>query len=207
MPVLMPTRIKVCGITSTQDALFTAGAGVDAIGLVFFEKSPRNVTAEQAREICDALPPFVTTVGLFVNAEQAFVETILEKVPLDILQFHGAESPEYCNSFSRPYIKAVPMKGLESFEAYADQYPDAQGFLVDSHAPDTVGGTGETFDWTQVPQDYPKPIILAGGLKPENVAQAIEMTKVYAVDVSSGVEASKGIKSEEKVKAFVENVK
>jgi phosphoribosylanthranilate isomerase len=201
------TRIKVCGITSTQDALFTAQAGVDAIGLVFFEKSPRNVTAEQAKQICAVLPPFVTTVGLFVNAEKAWVETLLETVPLDVLQFHGAESPEYCASFSRPYIKAVPMNGLQSFEAYADQYPDAQGFLVDSHAPDTVGGTGETFDWKQVPQDYPKPIILAGGLKPENVAQAIEMTHVYAVDVSSGVEATKGVKSEEKVKAFVQNVR
>jgi len=200
-------RAKICGITSVHDALFTADAGADAIGLVFFEKSPRNVTIEQASEICDALPPFVTVVGLFVDADKAFVNDVLKHVPLNVLQFHGAESVDYCSGFSMPYIKAVPMKGLDSFEAYADQYPNAQGFLVDSHAPDTVGGSGKTFDWTQVPQDYPKPIILAGGLNPYNVAKAILMTNVFAVDVSSGVEQSRGVKSEQKVRDFMNAVR
>lgn len=201
------TRAKICGITSVQDALFTANAGADAIGLVFFEKSPRNVTLEQAARICEALPPFVTVVGLFVDADEAFVREVLKQVPLNVLQFHGAESGDYCRCFAMPYIKAVPMKGLDSFEAYADQYPTAQGFLVDSHAPDTVGGSGETFDWTQVPQDYPKPIILAGGLSPDNVDQAISMTNVFAVDVSSGVEQSRGVKSEQKVRDFMNAVR
>lgn len=202
----MQTRVKICGITSPEDAGFICASGVDAIGLVFYEKSPRNVTAEQAAEICKATPPFITVVGLFVNMPEVDVNKVLGVVPLDLLQFHGAESPEYCSSFSRPYIKAVPMKGLTDFAAYADQYTDAKGFLVDSHAPDSVGGSGETFDWTKIPRDYPLPIILAGGLNPENIAAAIAMTEVYAVDVSSGVEASPGKKDRVKVQMFMDEV-
>ena len=203
----MTIRVKICGITSPSDAEFVCASGVDAIGLVFYEKSPRNVTVQQALDICKVVPPFVTVVGLFVNMPADELNTILQQVPLDLLQFHGAESPDYCSAFSRPYIKAVPMKGLSDFAAYADQYTDAKGFLVDSHAPDSVGGSGKTFDWTQIPKSCSKPIILAGGLNPENIAAAIEMMNVYAVDVSSGVEALPGKKDQAKVEAFMRVIK
>ena len=206
----MRCRVKVCGITSVADAQMLAAAGVDAIGLMFYPSSSRYVSASQAAEICAALPPFVTTVGLFLDADAEFVREVLLSVPLDVLQFHGMESPEYCGQFGRPYLKAVGMKGLEAyggFAAYADRYPQAQGILVDSHAPGAAGGTGQTFDWTQVPQDYPKPIILAGGLKPENVAEAIRVSGVYAVDLSSGVESSPGVKDAGKVQQLMEAIK
>lgn len=205
----MRNRVKICGITSVADAQMVAAAGVDAIGLVFYPKSKRNLSIEQAAAICQHTPPFVTTVGLFLDADASFVREVLAAVPLDVLQFHGSETPDYCRQFPRPYLKAVGMKGLAEyggFAAYADRYPDAQGFLVDSHAPGAAGGTGETFDWMQVPQDYPKPIILAGGLTPENVAEAICTSRVYAVDVSSGVESAPGIKDAGKVQAFMEGV-
>lgn len=206
----MRCRVKVCGITSVADALRVSAAGVDAVGLVFYPKSKRNLAIPQAAEICRALPPFVTRVGLFLDADAEFVNAVLAAVPLDVLQFHGSESPTYCRQFPRPYMKAVGMKGLADsggFAAYADRYPDAQGFLVDSHAPGAAGGTGETFDWTQVPQDYPKPIILAGGLNPDNVAAAIRASRVYAVDVSSGVESSPGVKDAALVEAFMRAVR
>lgn len=205
----MRCRVKVCGITSVADALMVSAAGVDAIGLVFYPKSKRNLSIVQAADICRAVPPFVSTVGLFLDADAGFVREVLAAVPLDVLQFHGSETPEYCCQFSRPYLKAVGMKGLAEhggFAAYADRYPDALGFLVDSHAPGAAGGTGETFDWTQVPQDYPKPIILAGGLTPGNVAEAIRTSRVYAVDVSSGVESSPGVKDTATVQAFMHAV-
>lgn len=205
----MRCRVKVCGITSVMDAAMVSAAGADAIGLVFYPKSKRNLSIAQAVEICAAMPPFVTTVGLFLDAKADVVRDVLAAVPLDILQFHGSETPEYCRQFSRPYLKAVGMKGLAEsggFAAYAARFPDAQGFLVDSHAPGAAGGTGETFDWTQVPQDYPKPIILAGGLTAENVAEAIRISRVYAVDVSSGVESAPGVKDAVKVQAFMAGV-
>ena len=201
-------RVKVCGLTSVADALMVSAAGADALGLVFYPNSKRYVSIEQAAAICTATPPFVATVGLFLDAEASFVEQVLAAVPLTLLQFHGSETPAYCAQFQRPYLKAVGMKGLAAsggFASYADQYPQAQGFLVDSHEPGAAGGTGETFDWTQVPQTYPKPIILAGGLNPHNVAAAIRMSQVYAVDVSSGVEISPGIKEMAKVQAFIKN--
>lgn len=203
-------RVKVCGITSVADALMVSAAGADALGLVFYSKSKRNLSIEQAAEICKVAPPFVATVGLFLDAEASFVRDVLASMPLSLLQFHGSESPSYCAQFAHPYLKAVGMKGIAAsggFKAYADQYPEAQGFLVDSHAPGAAGGTGETFDWTQVPQDYPKPIILAGGLSPANVAKAIQMSRVYAVDVSSGVEMSPGIKDAAKVQAFIQHAR
>lgn len=205
----MRCRVKICGITSVADALMVAAAGVDAIGLVFYPKSKRHVGIAQAAEICHAVPPFVTTVGLFLDAGENFVREVLASVPLDVLQFHGSETPEYCRQFPRPHMKAVGMKGLAGsggFAAYADRYPDAQGFLVDSHAPGAAGGTGETFNWTQAPQAYHKPIILAGGLQPGNVAEAIRTSRVYAVDVSSGVESARGIKSAGKVRAFMDAI-
>lgn len=200
-------RVKICGITSPADAITVASNGADAIGIVFYEKSPRNVDIATAKAICDAIPPFVTTVALFMDAEQTKVAEVLQAVPFDLLQFHGAESPEYCTQFSRPYIKAVPMKGGQDFYSYAEAHPQAKGFLVDSHAPGEAGGTGEAFDWTQVPVDYGKPIILAGGLYPQNVAQAIQTADVYAVDVSSGVEASPGEKDKQKIQHFMQEVR
>ncbi|RTZ66051.1 MAG: phosphoribosylanthranilate isomerase [Aquificaceae bacterium] len=203
----MGVKVKICGITSVKDALAVAYSGADAIGLVFYAKSSRHISIEQAVEICAALPPFITVVGLFLDADKNEVNTILEHVPLNILQFHGSESPEYCRSFHYPYIKAVGMIGLESFSHFADQYLDSKAFLVDGHAPGAAGGTGNTFDWDDIPCDYPKPIILAGGLNPDNIAAAIQSTSVYAVDLSSGVEILPGIKSEEKITALMQEVK
>jgi len=184
-------------------------AGVDAVGLMFYAKSSRYITIEQAVEICAALPPFVSVTGLFFDAPEDFVNEVLDAVPLDVLQFHGSETAEYCNRFDRPYIKGLGMSGVtaDSFREVADQYPLAQGVLVDGHAPGAAGGTGKSFDWTQVPQDYSKAIILAGGLKVDNVASAIRTTRVYAVDVSSGVESEPGVKDSAKVAAFMDEVR
>jgi len=203
----MATRVKICGVISIEDALHVATSGADAIGLNFYEKSVRYVSPEKAAEICNALPPFISTVALFMNADTEKVNTTLSKVNIDLLQFHGSESPEFCRSFGKPYIKAVGIGGLQDFITYADQYHDALGILIDSHALGKAGGTGETFDWQLLPKDYPKPIILAGGLNPENVAQAIQQTSVYAVDLSSGVESSPGIKSKVKIDALMREVK
>ncbi len=211
-------RTKICGITSIEDALNVCIEGTDALGLVFYAKSPRNVSSEQAAKICSALPPFVTTVGLFLDAPTEFVNKVLETVPLDLLQFHGLESPEYCASFNRPYIKAVGMKEfLQSknqedietdFKEYADQYPDAKGFLIDSHSTGKAGGTGETFNWKKIPQNFDKPIILAGGLCAENISEAIQTANsIYGIDLSSGVESTPGIKDKEKIKALMRNIR
>ena len=209
-----PIRSKICGITSIEDALNVCNAGADALGLVFYAKSPRNVSSEQAADICNAIPPFVTTVGLFLDAPALFVNDVLEAVPLDLLQFHGSESPEYCASFNRPYIKAVGMKEFieqgdveTAFKAYADQYPDAKGFLVDSHGAGKAGGTGETFNWNKIPQAYDKPIILAGGLNPENIVEAIQSATMYAVDLSSGVESAPGIKDKKMIEKLFEQIR
>lgn len=205
------SRVKICGITTVEDALAVANAGADAIGLVFYKKSSRFITSDQALEICEALPPFVSIVALFMNASSDYVHEIIADVPCDLLQFHGDESPDFCASFGRAYIKAVPMKDVDDegldFASYANQYPDAKGFLVDSHAPGEAGGSGQTFDWNQIPVDYPAPIILAGGLNPDNVASALRMADVYAVDVSSGVESSPGVKDENKINEFMQEVR
>ena len=203
----MGKRVKICGITSVTDAHNAAAAGADALGFVFYEKSSRYISAEKAAEICNVLPPFVTSVGLFMNANRELVEQTLSVVSLDLLQFHGGETPEFCRSFGRPYIKAVGIDGMNDFAEYADQYPDALGILVDSHALGKAGGTGETFDWKLLPKNYSKPIILAGGLNPENVAEACRETSVYALDLSSGVESSPGIKSKAKIDALMREVK
>lgn len=202
-------RVKVCGITSVADAHMASAAGVDAVGLVFYAKSSRNVSVQQAAEICAALPPFVSSVGLFLDATEDFVNEVLDAVPLDLLQFHGSETAAYCQRFRRPYIKGLGMSGLSGgdFKALADQYPQSQGVLVDSHAPGAAGGTGKIFDWTQVPQDYNKAIVLAGGLTAGNVAEAIRTTQVYAVDVSSGVEAEPGVKDSAQITAFMDAVR
>lgn len=202
----MRTRAKICGITRVEDGLAAAAAGADAIGLVFFAKSPRNVELERAREIVQALPPFVTVVGLFVNAPEAEVRALFEAVPLGLLQFHGDESPEYCRSFGRPYIKAVSMKEGVDPAVEARRYQDAAGLLLDAYHPDMRGGSGETFDWSRVPNDLGLPIVLAGGLEPNNVAEAVRGVRPFAVDVSSGVEAAKGIKDAHKIEAFMRGV-
>ncbi|MGK0270439.1 MAG: phosphoribosylanthranilate isomerase [Cocleimonas sp.] len=206
---IIRTRVKICGITSIEAANDVCSAGADSIGLVFYEKSPRNVTIDQAKLICDSLPPFVTCVGLFLNPSEDFVNTVLKDVKLDLLQFHGIESAYFCNSFPRPYIKAIGMEGISSEDEFAEmtkQYTNAKGFLVDSHATGKAGGTGKTFDWKNVPQTQEKPIILAGGLNPENVADALQQLNLYGVDLSSGVESQPGIKDPEKVKKLMNEV-
>lgn len=200
-------RSKICGIKTVEDALHAAAIGADAIGLVFYAKSPRNVSIDVAAEIVQALPPFVTTVGLFMNPEQNFVEEVLSEVPLDVLQFHGSETPGFCRQFPRPYLKALGVKGNEGLQQAFEDYGDAQGFLLDSHAPGEAGGSGETFDWNSFPKNSKKPLILAGGLTPENVEDAILLARPYGVDVSSGVESARGVKDHSKMAAFIQGVK
>ncbi|TRX75716.1 phosphoribosylanthranilate isomerase [Pseudomonas mangiferae] len=200
-------RCKICGITRVEDALAAAEAGADAIGLVFYSRSPRAVNIRQARAIIAALPPFVTTVGLFVDASRCELNETLDAVPLDLLQFHGDETPEHCEGYHRPYIKALRVRPGEDIAATARSYSGASGILLDAFVAGVPGGTGETFDWSLIPADLPKPLILAGGLAPGNVAEAIRQVRPYAVDVSGGVEASKGIKDAEKVRAFLREVR
>jgi phosphoribosylanthranilate isomerase len=200
-------RSKICGITRIEDALAAVEAGADAIGFVFYAKSPRAVSVQQARAIIQALPPFVTTVGLFVNASRCELGEILDAVPLDLLQFHGDEVAEDCERWHRPYIKALRVKAGDDIAAAVDAYPSASGVLLDTYVEGVPGGTGEAFDWSLIPQALSKPLILAGGLTPENVADAVARVKPYAVDVSGGVEASKGIKDHAKIRAFIKAVK
>ncbi|MEK1905645.1 MAG: phosphoribosylanthranilate isomerase [Pseudomonas sp.] len=200
-------RSKICGITRVEDALAAAAAGADAIGLVFYAKSPRAVSVLQAQQIIAALPPFVTTVGLFVDIARAELQRILADVPLDLLQFHGDESLAQCEGYGRPYIKALRVRPGDDLVVLMGQYPSASGILLDTYVEGVPGGTGLAFDWSLVPQHLPKPVILAGGLTPENVAAAIAAVKPYAVDVSGGVEASKGIKDADKVHAFIREVR
>jgi len=191
---MMRTRVKICGISRPEDGEEAARLGVDAIGLVFYEKSPRNVSLLQARQICDALPGFVTVVSLFMNPETDQVNRVLEACPIDLIQFHGKESADFCESFSRPYIKALGMAGTGDLEQVTEEYSQARSLLLDSHATGAAGGTGHTFDWESIPEDLRQNIILAGGLNPGNVAEAIRKVRPYAVDLSSGVESSAGIK-------------
>lgn len=201
------TRIKICGITREQDARAAVASGANALGLVFYEKSPRHVTPEQAARVAAAIPPFVTVVGLFVNPSAEEVRNVLRQVPLDILQFHGEEPPEFCAQFGRPYLKAIRVKPSVDLVQCAARYSGAQGLLLDAYVEGTHGGTGASFDWALIPHDLPLPVILSGGLAPENVAQAVEQVRPYAVDVSSGVEAAKGIKDAAKIAAFINEVK
>ena len=200
-------RCKICGITRLEDALAAVAAGADAIGLVFYARSPRSVSIEQARSIVAGLPPFVTTVGLFVDMPQAEIEQVLAAVPLDLLQFHGDESAADCDALKRPYIKALRVRTQDDVTALVDAYPDARAVLLDTFVDGVPGGTGQAFDWALVPARLGKPVILAGGLTPENVAAAIAQVQPYAVDVSGGVELAKGIKDAAKVKDFVRAVR
>ncbi len=201
------TRIKICGITRSEDALACAQAGADAIGLVFYPPSPRHVAVAQAAMIARVLPPFVTTVGLFVNPAAEQVEAALNEVRLDVLQFHGDEPPEFCASFGVPYLKAIRVKAGVDLVQCAIRYQEAQGLLLDAYVEGTPGGTGQSFDWALIPSGLPLPVILSGGLEPASVAEAIRRVRPWAVDVSSGVEASKGIKDAAKIAAFIEGVR
>ncbi|MBA4730939.1 MAG: phosphoribosylanthranilate isomerase [Alcanivorax sp.] len=205
-------RVKICGITRPDDGRHAARAGADAIGLVFYPPSPRYVSPRQAADIVAALPPFVTTVGLFVDAPPEQIAALLEQVPLDMLQFHGDESPEYCAAFQRPWIKALRMRDGVDPRAEADRYgaAGARGLLVDSYVPGVPGGTGERFDWDRLPADPSLPLVLAGGLDPANVAEAVRRVRAWAVDVSGGVEVlgvdgrrQGGIKDPGAVSAFI----
>jgi phosphoribosylanthranilate isomerase len=202
------TRVKICGLTIPEDAELSVDAGADAIGLVFYAPSPRNVDdLARAREIAQAAGPFVTVVALFVDASEWFIESVLRAVPINLLQFHGGETELQCNRFGHPYIKALRMKPDTDVHSAIAPYESAQGILLDTYVAGVPGGTGECFDWHRVPFPSPKPIVLAGGMTPENVAQSVEIAKPYGVDVSGGVEASAGIKNPEKVRQFIENAK
>ena len=202
----MRTRVKICGITRPEDALEAILHGADAIGLVFYPQSPRYVTPLQAAEIVKKIPAFITVVGLFVNAEASEISDILSAVHLDLLQFHGDETPMQCRQFSRPYMKAIRVKSDTNLVQYAADYADAKALLLDAFAEGVPGGTGQVFDWKLIPQNLELPVVLAGGLNAENVAQAISVVQPYAVDVSGGVEASKGIKDAAKIAAFMRGV-
>lgn len=200
-------RIKICGITNPEDALAVSEAGADAIGLVFYAPSPRAVTIDQAKNICAVLGPFTTVVGLFVDASADVINDVLINVPLHVLQFHGEENPEFCQQFQRPWIKAVRMKPETNLLAKQNQYESASAILVDSYTPGVPGGTGKVFDWAQVDKEGLKPLVLAGGLQADNVTEAIQQLRPYAVDVSGGVEKSSGKKDIDKVKRFIAAVK
>jgi len=202
----MRTRVKICGITRAQDGRAAAQAGADAIGLVFYDRSPRYVEVGQAAEICAVLPPFVSVVGLFVNTPRERVEALVEQLPIDLLQFHGAETADQCEGYGRPYIKAIGMKDDLDVAAVVQVHPHASGFLFDAWQPDIHGGGGVAFDWNRMPEIGDRPAVLAGGLTPDNVEQAVRQTRPWAVDVSSGVEQDKGIKSVEKIEAFMRGV-
>ncbi len=199
----MRTRVKICGITRIEDALSAAACGCDAIGLVFYTRSPRFVTPRRAAEIVAALPPFVSAVGLFVDAPAEEVRAVGGLVQLDLLQFHGEESPDYCRQFGKPYLKAVRVRPGTNLLQYAAAHAGASGLLLDAYAEGVPGGTGMTFDWALIPADLPVPVILAGGLDAANVAEAVRRVRPYAVDVSGGVEREKGIKDAERIAAFM----
>ncbi|MGH8472039.1 MAG: phosphoribosylanthranilate isomerase [Gammaproteobacteria bacterium] len=199
-------RIKICGITRGSDAWAAAEHGADAIGLVFYPHSPRAVNVGQALEILAGLPPFLTRVGLFVDTGEDEIRALLKHVALDVLQFHGDEPPEYCRSFGKPYVKAIRVREGVDIPALCRIYADASALLLDSFVTGSPGGSGQTFDWAAIPEQLEKPIILAGGLSPDNVASAIAAARPYAVDVSGGVERAKGIKDEEKLRRFMRTV-
>lgn len=201
------TRVKICGVTRVEDALAVAELGADAIGLNFYPKSPRYITLGQARSIGAAIPAFVTTVALFVNASAAEVEQVIDTGAIDLLQFHGDENPEFCSSFGKPYIKALRMKPGVDFQAFSTAYASAKALLLDAWDDSHYGGTGKTFDWESVRSAAGSSrIILAGGLTPANVAQAINTLRPWAVDVSSGVEQTPGIKSAALMQQFISEV-
>ncbi|UCH50061.1 MAG: phosphoribosylanthranilate isomerase [Betaproteobacteria bacterium] len=203
----MTTVVKICGLTRIEHALTAARLGAHAVGVVLYRQSPRFVSNEQARRIVDALPPFVTPVALMVNPAADEVETAIEQVRPALLQFHGDESADFCSSFSLPYIKALRVSAETDLLQYARNYASAKGLLLDTFVDGARGGTGTMFDWSLIPRELPLPTILAGGLNPDNVSDAIRQVRPWAVDVSSGVEAAKGIKDAALMAAFIRGVK
>jgi phosphoribosylanthranilate isomerase len=201
------TRVKFCGITRFEDARLAVELGVDALGFVFYEKSPRYISTADAADIIRRLPPLVSKVGLFVDAKSEDVASVLAAVPIDVVQFHGAESAADCERVGRPYVKAVRMSDTVDLAAEAARFTAAAALLVDAYDADLVGGTGAVFEWSRVPAGLAKPIILAGGLDASNVGRAIATVKPYAVDVSSGIEREKGIKDPAKMQEFMREVK
>lgn len=202
----MRTRVKICGITRLEDALTAIKFGADAIGFVFYERSPRNISADQAAEIVSKLPAFISVVGLFVNAQPSEVSAILAKVHLDILQFHGDETPSECRQYQLPYMKAIRVQEGTNLLQYDLDFYDAKALLLDAYTEGIAGGTGNVFDWGLIPSNMSNSIVLAGGLNADNVADAIQQVQPYAVDVSGGVEREKGIKDADKIAAFMRGV-
>lgn len=200
------TRIKICGLTRAEDVRAAVTAGADAIGLVFYPKSPRFVNLDLAARLCREVPPFVTVVGLFVNAEPATIETTLKHIPLNVLQFHGDEVPDECMRYNRPFLKAVRMRPGVDLLNYEASFASAQALLVDAFV-DGYGGGGQVFDWSLIPSDLTRPLILSGGLDADNVEAAIRRVRPWAVDVSSGVEAAKGIKDAGRIARFIAGVR
>lgn len=199
-------RVKMCGVTNPVDAGHAIAAGADAVGMVFYSKSPRHISIPTAGEISAVMPPFISTVGLFVNSSHEDVSTVLSAVPLDLMQFHGDEDEAFCSSFNRPYIKAVRVKPETDLMQICREYSSARGILLDSFKKGKPGGTGETFDWSMIPENLPLPIVLAGGLDASNVATAVTTVQPWAVDVSSGVELSPGKKDRQKMQQFIQAV-
>lgn len=202
----MKTRIKICGLTREEDVDAAVAAGADAIGLVFYPPSPRYVTLERAAALARRIPPFVDVVGLFVNEPAEVVQAACAALPINVLQFHGDESPEYCRQFARPYLRAARVKPGFDLVEFAGSFPDARGLLLDAFV-EGYGGGGHVFDWTLIPPGLPGYLVLSGGLNAANVGDAIERVRPVAVDVSSGVEMSKGIKDHSKIAAFVAAVR
>ena len=203
----MRTRVKICGITSVGDGLAAARHGADAIGLIFYPPSPRLVTLERARAIAASLPAFVARVAVFVNPAAADVEAVIRACRPDLLQFHGEEAADFCRSFGVPYLRALRVRpGIDLLESLS-LFGDAAGWLLDAYRQELYGGTGEAFDWELIPRSLPRPLILSGGLDAENVGEAIRRVRPWAVDVSSGVEAAKGVKDERRIAEFMEKIR
>jgi phosphoribosylanthranilate isomerase len=201
------TRIKICGIREPRHASVAAEAGADAIGLVFYAPSPRAVTVKDAAAIVAGLPPFVAAVGLFVDASEREVREVLSAVPLDLLQFHGAEAPEYCEAFGKPFLRAAHMGRGTDLVEYAQRFSRARALLLDTYSAGVPGGTGTPFDWADIPHGLPIPLILSGGLDAANVGRAVREVRPWAVDVSSGVESSRGVKDARKIVEFIRSVR
>jgi phosphoribosylanthranilate isomerase len=203
----MRTRVKICGFTRAEDAVAAAKLGVDAIGLVFYPPSPRAVTIEQAQNIVSALPAFVSVVALFVDETESQINNILNKVAIDVIQFHGDETAQHCKLYNKPYLKAIRMKKELDMLQIATEYQDASALLLDAYQLGIKGGSGHQFDWALIPEQCSLPIVLAGGLQVDNASQAVQSVRPYALDVSSGVEVEKGIKDVAKIAAFIQQAK
>ena len=203
----MNIKVKICGITSINTAMESISSGADALGFVFFKESPRYIEPEKARAIIDQLPPFVSCVGLFVDENADGVNRIITTSGIDVLQFHGHESNEFCRQFRRPFLKSLRVSPEVSIDEFDSLYPDARALLLDAYHPSIYGGTGLSFDWSLIPNTLTKPIILAGGLNMDNVSEAAATPNIYAVDVSSGVELSPGVKCKHKIEKFIKEIK